>query len=236
MIRVCLYKSVPVAPCKYQEYTGVNVKDDKIKAPDDFGENIAGWHNLLGWGDGDDSVAPYVPTPPDVVRTMLELVEAGPGDTVFDLGCGDGRILMMAVEEFGVDRAVGYELNKHLFDTALNNVASKNLEEKIEVVMGNFLEADLSPATIVTLYLTTTGNVKLRPKFKEELMDGTRIISHDFPILEWVTVTPYNEAIKVGTHKIFSYRIPEAYTSKKEEPEKPPEGRWDRIKKLLDRL
>lgn len=212
------------------------MKDNKSTPPDDFGENIAGWHNLLGWGDGDESVAPYVPTPMGVVRTMLELVEAGPGDTVIDLGCGDGRILVMAVEEFKVDRAIGYELNRHLVETAENNIHDKELDDKIEVVNGNFMEADLSPASIVTLYLTTTGNAKLKPKFIDELKEGTRIISHDFPIMDWVTTTADNEAIKVGTHKIFSYRIPEAYTTKIEEAEKPTESRWNRIKKILDRL
>jgi len=93
------------------------------------------------------------------------------------------------------------------------------------VVNGNFMEADLSPASIVTLYLTTTGNAKLKPKFIDELEEGTRIISHDFPIMDWVTITPDNEAIKVGTHKIFSYKIPEAYTTKIEEAEKPIETR-----------
>ncbi len=212
------------------------MKDDNTKAPDDFGENITGWHNLLGWGDGDESLAPYVPTPSNVVRTMLELADAGPGDVVYDLGCGDGRILIMAVEEFGVDKAVGYELNRHLVETAINNIAGKKLEHQIEVEMGNFLEADLSPATIVTLYLTTTGNAKLRPKFIEELRDGTRIISHDFPIQEWVTTAPENGSIKVGSHKIFCYRMPDAYRTKIGEPEKPADSRWERIKKLLDRL
>ena len=212
------------------------MKDDKVDPPDDFGENITGWHNLLGWGEGDDSVAPYVPTPISVVRTMLEITEAGPGDTVVDLGCGDGRILIMAVEEFGVDRAIGYELNPHLVDTAQTKVYDKELNNRIEVVNGNFMEADLSLATVVTLYLTTTGNAKLRPKFIDELKEGTRIISHDFPIIEWVADTPDREAIKVGTHKLFPYRIPEAYTTKIEEPEKPVEGRWDRIRRLLDRL
>ena len=98
------------------------------------------------------------------------------------------------------------------------------------------MEADLSPATIVTMYLTTTGNAKLKPKFIEELKDGTRIISHDFPIMDWVTNTPDDMAIKVGTHKIFSYRIPEAYSTKIEETEKPTETRWNRIRKILDRL
>ncbi len=212
------------------------MRDKNATPPDDFGENITGWHNLLGWGDGDESVAPYVPTPMGVVRTMLELVEAGPGDTVIDLGCGDGRILVMAVEVFNVDRAIGYELNRYLVETAENNIHDKELDDKIEVVNGNFMEADLSPASIVTLYLTTTGNAKLKPKFIDELKEGTRIISHDFPIMDWVTTTPDNEAIKLGTHKIFSYRMPEAYTTKIETAEKPTESRWNRIKKILDRL
>lgn len=212
------------------------MKYDKDSPPDDFGEDIAGWHNLLGWGEGDDSVAPYVPTPLNVVHKMLELVEAGPGDTVIDLGCGDGRILMMAVEEFNVDRAIGYELNRHLVETAQNNIQNKELEDRIEVLNANFMDADFSPASIVTLYLTTTGNAKLKPKFIDELRDGTRIISHDFPIVDWVTTTPDNEAIKLGTHKIFSYKIPEAYTTKLDEPEKPSDSRWKRIKKILDRL
>jgi len=211
------------------------VKDDSIKAPDDFGENISGWHNLLGWGDGKESVAPYVPTPMSVVKSMLELAGAGPGDTLVDLGCGDGRILTMAVEEFNVDRAIGYELNKHLIATTLNNIYQKELGDKINVVNSNFMEADLSPATIVTLYLTTSGNAKLRPKFIKELRKGTRIISHDFPIMDWVTNTTNNEAIKVGSHKIFFYCIPDAYQSKTG-LEKPLESRWQRIKRLLDRL
>ena len=212
------------------------MKDTNATPPDDFGENITGWHNLLGWGDGVNSVAPYVPTPMCVVREMLELAGAGPGETVIDLGCGDGRFLVMAVEEFNVDRAIGYELNRHLVETAENNIHDKGLDDKIEVVNGNFMEADLSPASIVTLYLTTTGNAKLKPKFIDELKDGTRIISHDFPIMDWVTTTPDNEAIKLGTHKIFSYRMPEAYTTKIETAEKPTESRWNRIKKILDRL
>jgi hypothetical protein len=211
------------------------VKDENIKSPADFGENISGWHRLLGWGDSDESVAPYVPTPMTIVKSMLEIAKAGPGDTLVDLGCGDGRILTMAVEEFDVDKAIGYELNKHLAETTLNNIYRKDLGDKIEVVNSNFMEADLSPASIVTLYLTTSGNAKLRPKFIKELRRGTRIISHDFPIMDWNTNTLDNGAIKVGSHKIFLYNIPEAYKSKNES-EKLFGNRWSRIKRILDRL
>ena len=211
------------------------MKDDNTNPPDDFGERITGWHNLLGWGEDNESVAPYVPTPMNVVKKMLEIAEAGPGDTIIDLGCGDGRILMMAVEEFGVDHAIGYELNNHLVETALNKIYDKDLRDKIEVNRSNFMEADLSQATVITLYLTTTGNAKLRPKFIAELQKSTRIVSHDFPIIEWVTTTENNEPLRIGTHKIFSYRVPEAYTTeiKVDEKKIPP---WERIKKLVDRL
>ncbi|MFC1803451.1 class I SAM-dependent methyltransferase [Thermoproteota archaeon] len=212
------------------------MKDDSIKETDDFGENITGWHNLLGWGDREESVAPYVPTPMSVVKSMLEITGAGPGDTVIDLGCGDGRILTMAVEEFNVDRAIGYELNKRLVQTALNNIYNKDLGSKIDVVNKNFMDANLSSATIITLYLTTSGNAKLRQKFIEELCEGTKIISHDFPIMEWVTATENNESIKVGTHKLFIYKAPDAYTLKTIDPEKTSESRWNRIRRLFDRL
>jgi len=196
----------------------IPVKDDKTDTPDDFGQDLSGWHELLGWGDGNDSVAPYVPTPMSVVRSMLELIEAGPEDT-----------------EFKVDQAIGYELNNHLVETASYNIKEKGLGDRIQVIEGNFMEADLSPATIVTLYLTTTGNAKLRPKFMEELKEGTRIISHDFPIVDWVTTSEDNTPIRVGTHKIFIYKIPEAYETKSDEPEKVSD-RWHRIKKILERL
>ncbi|MCW4013749.1 MAG: class I SAM-dependent methyltransferase [Candidatus Bathyarchaeota archaeon] len=211
------------------------MKDDNTNPPDDFSQDLSGWHELLGWGDGTDSVAPYVPTPMSVVHSMLELIEAGPGDTLIDLGCGDGRILIMAVEEFNVARAIGYELNKHLVETAEYNIKEKGLGNRIQVIEGNFMEADLSPATIVTLYLTTTGNAKLRPKFIEELREGARIISHDFPIIDWIISSEDKQPIRVGTHKIFIYKMPEAYENKPAESEKASD-RWHRIKKILERL
>jgi len=168
------------------------------------------WQNLLGWGEGSESLAPYVPTPLNVVREMLKLVEAGPGDTLYDLGCGDGRILLTAVEEFGVDRAVGYELKKNLVEAALRNVRERGYQDRIQVHFGNLMEADLREASIVTLYLTTTGNAKLQPKLREELRAGARVVSHDFPMADWTPVTG-KEAYRVGTHKVYVYKIPGAY-------------------------
>jgi len=208
--------------------------EDRHKEEDDFSERFSGWHYQLGWGDGSASVAPYVPTPQSLVNKMLELVEAGPGDVLYDLGCGDGRFLITAVDEFNVEKAVGYELNKHLYEVAEDNVAKSGLIDQIRIESGDFMEADFSEATIITLYLTTSGNAKLRPKFTEELKPGTRIISHDFPIMEWTLSTPDKEPLNIGTHKVFMYTVPEAYTEE-EEIETPSENRWGRIKKLFER-
>src|SRR4030042_962083 len=79
--------------------------------PNDMAERISGWHYSLGWGDGTDNVAPYVPTPMNVVQEMLKLAGAGPGDVLYDLGCGDGRIIMAAVEGVNGDRGGGFEIN-----------------------------------------------------------------------------------------------------------------------------
>jgi len=85
--------------------------------PDDYGDRISGWHHTLGWGNSTESVAPYVPTPLNVVRQMLIIAEVGPHDVLYDLGCGDGRILFTAVEEFGIPRAVGFELNPRMVES-----------------------------------------------------------------------------------------------------------------------
>ncbi len=167
---------------------------------------------------------------------MLELAKAGPGDVLYDLGCGDGRILLTAVEEFEVDRAIGFELNPQMAESVRLKVEDKGLVDRISVVEGNFFESDLSEATVITLYLTTSGNAKLRPKFEKELGEGARIVSHDFPITDWVTAKHDQSHYTVGSHKIFIYRIPNAYTEEKNEDEEPEEDRWDRIKRLFDRL
>ncbi|MBD3204814.1 methyltransferase domain-containing protein [Candidatus Bathyarchaeota archaeon] len=202
------------------------------KEPDDFAERFSGWHYSLGFGDGTESVAPYVPSPIDVVKEMLTLSEAGPGDTLYDLGCGDGRILLTAIKDFNVDKAVGFDLNTRMVEATRTKILEEELDDRIKVFNDNFFKADLTPATIVTLYLTTSGNAKLRPKFKEELMTGTRIVSHDFPITDWSTANPEGGAYSIGNHKIFLYKIPESYLII---PEKE-EDRWSRIRGLLGRL
>ena len=199
----------------------------------EFNDRNTAWDR--GIVDRRESVAPYVPTPQSLVNTMLEMAEAGPGDVVYDLGCGDGRFLITAVRDYDVDKAVGYEITSHLAGVARDNVEKAELSSKIKIENSDFMEADFSDATLITIYLTTSGNARLRPKFKKELKDGARIISHDFPITDWVTSTE-EEFTKVDTHKVYYYTIPDAYTRKPEQAQDESSDRWGRIKKLFERL
>jgi len=185
----------------------------------------------LSWGAVPSSVAPYVPTPIRIVRKMLELADAGAEDVVYDLGCGDGRVLLTAVEEFDVKRAVGYELSPSMCESVHRKVESRGLRGRVEVVNGNFFLADLSPASIITLYLTTSGNSKLKPKFEKELRGGARVVSHDFPVQGWKTLKQGNPRHHpFGSHRIFLYRIPDAYKTKLRALRSPgAQSRWRRF-------
>ena len=181
------------------------------------------------WGEPKHSVAPFVPTPLNVVKKMLELAEAGPEDTLYDLGCGDGRILFTAIEEFKVKNAVGIDLNPTMVRKVTLQIKEKSLEERVQVFNDNFFDINLRPASLITLYLTTSGNSKLRPKFEEELGMGSRIVSHDFPMNGWKSAKKSApEYYTIGSHKIYLYEIPQAYKEGKKK-----DSAW---KKIKDRL
>jgi SAM-dependent methyltransferase len=199
------------------------------KAPD--------WIRATFWGDHPDSLAPYVPSPLNIVREMLILAGAGPGDVVYDLGCGDGRVLFTAVEEFKVEKAVGYELDQEMVEALEKRIIDSGMVISISAIQANFMEADLTKATIVTLYLTTSGNAKLRPKLEADLKPGARVVSHDFPIHGWVTDQPDGTSHTIGSHKMFLYRIPEAYTKEiKVQRIEEEEDRWRRVRGMFTRV
>jgi ubiquinone/menaquinone biosynthesis C-methylase UbiE len=198
---------------------------------------IRGWSLSLAWGDQPDSVAPYVPSPIPIVREMLDLAKAGPGDILYDLGCGDGRILFTAVEEYNVDEAVGYDLNSLMVKALKQKIKEKGLTDRIKVFKGNFFDVDLTPATLVTLYLTTSGNAKLRPKFERELNEGARVVSHDFPIQGWFTSKPDGDFYSFGSHKVYLYVVPMAYKKNASVMRsKGEEDRWRRVRRLFRSL
>ena len=131
------------------------------------------------------SHVPYVPTPEPVVKKMLELAEAGPGDIVYDLGAGDGRIVIIAAKDFHVKKAVGIEIRPDLVREAKRKVQELNLNDRVEIRQDNMFEANISEATIVTLFLLTSVNERLKPKLEAELRPGTKVVSHEFQIPGW---------------------------------------------------
>ncbi len=159
-----------------------------------------------------DSLAPFVPSPIEVVRRMLSLAEVNSKDVVYDLGCGDGRILTTAVTEFNARKAIGYEIRSDLYLKILSTLEElktvmPGIENRIKVYNGDAMKADLSEATVVTLYLTTLGNEKLKPKFESELKPGVRIVSHDFTIPGWTPV----KIDRFQGHVIYLYVVPDSY-------------------------
>jgi len=131
------------------------------------------------------SGVPFLSSPPQVVERMLTLARVGPGDVVCDLGCGDGRILIAAVECFKAKEAIGYEIRADVYKKALAEVTKANLQERIRIVNSDFLEADLSRPSVITLYVDGLTNGKLKQKLEKETRSGTRIVSHDFPVPGW---------------------------------------------------
>lgn len=153
-------------------------------------------------------IAPYVASPHLVVRQMLALSELRPGETVYDLGCGDGRVVIMAAQEFGAN-AVGVELRDDLVKKAHGKVSELGLDERVEIVQRDLFEVDLRRADVVTLYLTTSANEKVRPKLESELRHGTRIVSHDYEVLGWkpFKIDNFCENPRLGypSHTIYVY-------------------------------
>lgn len=130
------------------------------------------------------SAAPFVPTPMEAVRTMLEMARVGEDDVVYDLGCGDGRIPVMAAEEFGA-RGVGVELRDDLIEEAWERARRAGVEDRVRFLRKDLFETDVSEATVVTLYLLPEANLRLRPLLLEQLKPGARIVSHSFDMGEW---------------------------------------------------
>ncbi len=164
---------------------------------------------------GQESPAPtrtpdvvYVPTPNDVVARMLSLAQVKKDDVVYDLGCGDARILIAAAKKYGC-RGVGFEIHPGRFQLAKENVKKNGVEHLVEIRQEDIFEADLSPATVVTLYLLPELNVRLIPQL-EKMAPGSRIVSHEYGMegvtpKETVTMTSREDAEK---HYIYLWTTP----------------------------
>ena len=134
---------------------------------------------FAGSGPIKQSLAPYVPTPQDVVERMLRLAQTTKDDVVFDLGSGDGRIPIAAAKLFGA-RAVGIDIDQRRIEESRANAAAAGVGNLVEFRLGDALKADVSTATVVTLYMLGSGNAALRPVLTRQLRPGARIVSHAF--------------------------------------------------------
>jgi cyclopropane fatty-acyl-phospholipid synthase-like methyltransferase len=142
----------------------------------------SGCSPIAVWTDGE---VPFVPTPPEVVDRMLEVAQVKKGDVIYDLGSGDGRIIIRAAKRFGV-KGVGVEIDADLVQKAKDNAFKENVGHLVEFRLQDALIVDVSPATVVTLYMLPEFNAKLRPILEKQLKPGSRVVSHDFEIPGWV--------------------------------------------------
>lgn len=154
-----------------------------------------------------ESLAPFVPSPPAVVEKMLEAAEVKPGEIVYDLGCGDGRIPITAVRKYKA-RGVCVELSPELARRTAERIRELGLQDRIQIIEGNLLETDLHRADVVTLYLLTSSNEKLKPKLESSLRRGARVVSHDFIIPGWQANRVEKVQASGRTHTIYVYQMP----------------------------
>ncbi len=152
------------------------------------------------------SVAPFVPTPWHVIDRMLEEVGVSEGDVVVDLGSGDGRILLRAARSRGA-RGVGYEINADLVDEARSAIRAAGVQERVEIIQRDIFEADLSSATVVTLFLMTSANRRLSPKLEAELRPGARVACYKWEIPDWNPSKTVTVPVSGAEQPIYVYEI-----------------------------
>jgi SAM-dependent methyltransferase len=155
-----------------------------------------------------NSLAPYVASPQQIVDRMLELADPKPNETVYDLGSGDGRILITAVQRYRA-KAVGIELSDVLVQSTTDRIQKLGLQNGARVIHADFLQVDLSPADVVTMYLATDTNEMLRPNLEKYLRNGTRVVSHDYAVPGWKATIVDRDLPDGRGHVIYLYRMPQ---------------------------
>ncbi|HZT40034.1 MAG TPA: methyltransferase domain-containing protein [Bryobacteraceae bacterium] len=154
-----------------------------------------------------EKLAPYYPTPETIVARMLELGELKAGEHMFDLGSGDGRIVIMAARKFKAD-ATGVEFDQDLWKQSVEKIKSLGLEKTARIIHGDILKQDYSSADLITVYLLPNSNDKVRPLLEKQLKKGARIVAHDFEFSDWtpVKVVDIDDDGEGRSHRLFLYR------------------------------
>jgi ubiquinone/menaquinone biosynthesis C-methylase UbiE len=153
-----------------------------------------------------DILAPDFPSPQEVVERMLQLAHLQPGEMVYDLGSGEGRIVITAARNFKA-RAVGVELSPELCRIATGRVKDLGLQNRVRILHANLLKVDLRPADVVTIYLLTSANELLKPNLERDLRPGARVVSHDFEIRGWKPTAVEKVEAEGRPRNIYLYEI-----------------------------
>lgn len=153
------------------------------------------------------NLAPYKPTPQFVVENMLQLASLKKGDVLYDLGCGDGRILVTAAKKYGV-RCVGVDIEPECIEMSLKNIEKGGVQDLVTVYEQDAMTTDLSDASVVALYLMPYGNVEIQYRLWKQLKVGARIVSHDYWMEDWspVRVDPIKDFLGIE-HLIYLWKI-----------------------------
>jgi len=153
-----------------------------------------------------ENLAPYIPTPEAIVMRMLQAGHVKADDVVYDLGSGDGRIVIMAVQKFGA-RAVGVEIMPDLCRKATERIHSLGLEDRARIMEDSLFRVDLSPATVVTMFFLTSSNERLKPNLEKYLKPGARVVSNEFPVRGWKPTEVVHVKSGAMDHSIYVYQI-----------------------------
>ena len=154
-----------------------------------------------------EKLAPYYPTPESVVERMLKLGDLKPGEKMFDLGSGDGRVVVMAAEKFKAN-ATGIELDPDLYKQSSERIRKLGLDKTARIINGDITKQDFTGADMLTVYLLPSSNDKIRPMLEKQLKKGTRVVSHDFEFSGWTAekVEHVDDDGEGRSHTLYLYR------------------------------
>ncbi len=162
---------------------------------------VSDWYR----GTRGDSLAPYVPSPQNVVEKMLQMAELSEGDILYDLGCGDGRIVIMAAQRFHAN-CVGVELDNGRYNRCVHRIRELGLKNCVTILHGNAMDVSVRDADVVTLYLLTRSNERLKPNLERDLKAGARVVSHDFSMPGWTPALVEEIRTREDSHTIYLYK------------------------------
>jgi SAM-dependent methyltransferase len=161
----------------------------------------------LAFGQPDLDV-PYVPTPQEVVDEMLRMAQVGPGDTVYDLGCGDGRIVITAISKFNATKGVGVDLDPQRIKESNENAQKAGVTDRVTFRVQDLFTMSMEEADVLAMYLLPSVNLRLRPQIFEQMKPGSRIVSHDFDMGDWEPDEQKTVKSSFREHRIYLWIVP----------------------------